>query len=383
MSRRLLVMMMVTGAYLLVSCSGKDKDAFEVTGSVKNSKSANVFLQEIPMNGKPPVMIDSAKIENGKFTLKGIGKEEGLYQVALDAEPGVLIVNDEPEISIELDMSKKNDFYTVKGSPASESLRKFVFGYTARQEDLQPLFMQVDSIQKSGASDSIVGLAVQKRETGIQEFNGFLKTTLKEEKSPSVSIFVLGMAARSMEPAELKTALTDISKKFPDHAGVKAVKETFEQQLLAFEKQQQAIKDNSMVGQQAPALSMPDVNGKNVTLADFKGKYVLVDFWASWCGPCRQENPNVVAAYNKYKGKNFTILGVSLDEDKAKWLEAVKADQLAWTHISDLKGWESAATTTYKFNGIPFNVLVDPSGKIVADNLRGDALDKKLAELLQ
>jgi len=138
-----------------------------------------------------------------------------------------------------------------------------------------------------------------------------------------------------------------------------------------------------MEGSQAVDFTQNDTANKPVSLSSFKGKYVLVDFWASWCGPCRKENPAVVAAFNTYKDKNFTILGVSLDQNRDKWLEAIKVDNLTWTHVSDLKFWSNEVAQLYKIQGIPANMLIDPNGKIIARNLRGEDLMQKLQQVLK
>ena len=148
-------------------------------------------------------------------------------------------------------------------------------------------------------------------------------------------------------------------------------------------KEQIEVGKRTMVGAKALDFKQPDVNGNQIALLSFKGKYVLVDFWASWCGPCRAESPNLVKAYNAYKQKNFEIFGVSFDDNKAKWLKAIKDDKYTWPQVGTMQGWENPVAEEYGIIGIPFNVLLDPNGVIIARNLRGEALEKKLQEILK
>jgi len=192
--------------------------------------------------------------------------------------------------------------------------------------------------------------------------------------------------AATMAPVELsrfEAPLTNLAKRFPDNKAIANALEYIKTQLKMQSQAQSRTQPTVSVGSPAPELTMNDVNDKPFSLSQLRGKYVLVDFWASWCGPCRAENPNIVAVYNQFKDKNFTILGVSLDRDKESWINAINEDHLTWQHISDLKYWKSAAVGLYGIDGIPYNVLVDPQGKIIATSLIGERLQNKLAEVLK
>ncbi|MEO6916212.1 MAG: TlpA disulfide reductase family protein, partial [Chitinophagaceae bacterium] len=294
----------------------------------------------------------------------------------------LLVINDADEINVNIDLSKHDDYYSVTGSDASRRLKDFILMYSQRTFDANKSFAQIDSLKQMGASDSLVIIATNRKNEDLAKLNQYLKSFISGSSHPALSLFALSWASRSFPKAEFESSLDEVVKKFPEHEMLKSVKGTYEKQKTQAGAPA-SPSQNSWVGKAAPDLAMPGMENNAVSISSFKGKYLLVDFWASWCGPCRQENPNVVKAYNEYKNKNFTILGVSLDQDKTKWLDAIKQDKLTWNHMSDLKAWDSKSVDVYKFDGIPFNVLIDPSGTVIAENLRGFDLEKKLSEVLK
>ncbi|ULQ55111.1 TlpA family protein disulfide reductase [Flavihumibacter rivuli] len=388
----------LTGLLLLISviavqCKSKEAGgAFSVAVNYSNADQLvpmpyrKILLEEIPYGGDgTPVVLDSVGLKDakGSLTLKGKAKEEGIYQLVVENGPVLLLVNDADEITVDLDMSKRENYYTVKGSEGSEEIRNFIQQYSERGAKINKAFAELDSLKTIGGNDSLLLVYTNRKNDQVASINTYMKEVLNKTSHPAVSLFVLGMSSRSMQKDDFETVLNTTVKKFPEHLTLKSLKQTYDMQQAQVAEMEKQRASKSLVGKPAPELSLPDANGKNIAISSFRGKYVLVDFWASWCGPCRQENPNVVRAFEKYRDKNFTILGVSLDKEKDAWLKAIEKDRLTWTHISDLKFWDSESVKVYGFEGIPYNVLIDPNGTVIAENLRGFDLDKKLSEVLK
>lgn len=380
----------MTVTLALTACMEKKKGGFTVEGSFKNADKLSatagpvnkVYLLGIPKDqSQQPIMLDSVKLtgNNGHFTLTGMSHDQEIYEVVFGNDLlAVPVVNDVPEMKINVDLGKKDDFYDVTGSEASNQLKDLVTIFGRKDYEVGRTMTTLDSLKGIHASDSAMLAATDKKNKAIQDLNTYLKQFLNTNNNAPVCALALGWASRSLTQTEFEATLDNLVKKFPASPIIQGIKKDYDKQLAKLETE-----NSSWVGRQAPELSLPDVNGHSISLSSFKGKYLLVDFWASWCGPCRAENPNVVAAYKEYKDKNFTILGVSLDKEKGAWQDAIKEDHLTWTHVSDLKYWQSQAVETFHFSGIPFNVLIDPQGKIIGQGLRGDELENKLKEVLK
>ena len=376
---------------LIASCQQGKKGAFTVSGTFENADKltavagpiSKVFLLEISFANQQPVLLDSAKISSGRgsFTLSGKTRTQGIYELVFGNNLiDVPLVNDVAKVMVNVDLGKKDDFYDVRGSEASTQLKDLITDFGKKNFELEKCAARADSLRRSSSSDSAQQAAGTMYDLATQDLNTYLRQFINSSPNPTVAAVALTLGSHSFSKSDFELSLNELLKKNPDNHVIRDLKKGYD--MEAAQLAQQQSQETDWVGKDAPDFSLPDAGGHSVSLSSFRGKYLLVDFWASWCGPCRAENPNVVKVHNEFKSKNFAILGVSLDKDKQPWLEAIQQDGLDWKQISDLKYWNSKAVSTFKFEGIPFNILIDPNGKIIGSALRGKELEDKLKAVL-
>jgi peroxiredoxin len=332
--KKLTVIAVTIFASLIVICAAPPQNGFTISGNIKGINNAYIYLN---WQQGDSVKIDSSMVKAGQFKFKGRVADPSLAVIFLKREAPVLfyLENTAVEMMGEVDSLKR---LKIKGSVTQD---EFV--------------LYQNQIKGALNGDQ----AMEKTISFITNHpNSYVSVDKLQELSPRMDsktlerLFnVLGAPLKSSVAGKRLAAKVDIYK-------------------------------NTAVGSIAPIFSQKDIDGKIVSLQDLRGKYVLLDFWASWCGPCRKENPAVLKAYNRFHDKGLTVLAVSLDDNEAKWKKAIQDDQMPWIHVSDLKGTGNAVALQYGIYGIPANYLIDPKGKIVGKNLRGEELEKTLAAFI-
>ncbi|MGJ3234627.1 redoxin domain-containing protein [Marivirga sp.] len=357
-------------ALFFVSCeNGKEGNAgVTIGGKVENPQDKGVISLSKISAGKREV-VDTLYLDaNNSFetTVETTGPE--FYQLNFyNTQVATLIVN-EDDLNVVAAGNERNGKLEITGSKDMEYMTQLQDIMKKQQEEVQEInkeFMAArnakDEEKMKNIQDDFLLMQEKKKENIKKQV---------EDMLPSLAAIQAMNFFNPNEDFEFMKSVADrIAEAHPNS------------DMASFYKKQMDDMAKISVGAQAPNFSMPTPEGDTVSLKDFRGEYVLVDFWAAWCKPCRQENPNIVEAYNKYKDAGFQILGVSLDKKREDWLKAIEADNLEWTQVSELKYWQTPIVQEYKINGIPFSLLLDPEGKIVAKNLRGDRLHEKLAEI--
>lgn len=362
---------------LLTTACDNGQNKFTIIGNISGMPEQDIFLEEIGINDY--IVLDSTRSSGGDFELSGSNYEPGLYRLRFQEDRYVLLSIDKGNLKLTSNWSNLQN-YEVAGSAPSASLSQFLQVVRRHMQDFNTMEIVMDSI-RAARNDSLMAVAISDMKNMNRDFTLFIENYADTTEYLPNALFAAKMLNPQVEGDYMQAFVQSLPTRFPESQMAKDFSEKY-QQMVAMNTGGQANDVGLSIGALAPEISLPTPDGNQVSLQSLRGQYVLVDFWASWCGPCRRVNPSLVDAYKSYSDKNFTILGVSLDYKKDKWLEAINADKLSWMHISDLKGWESIAARTYNVQAIPANFLLDPEGKIIAKDLGGDELKATLAGLL-
>lgn len=370
-------------------CRTENNSDFQVKGKLANSKGETLIM--IDVSSREEKIIDSAKVnKNGEFIFRKKVPSKGFYSIQISNTNFATIVADSSEkIIFEADADDLNNTYKVSGSTDSEIFLRYNIMMQAIQKKINKVIFAQDSIRRAfqlylnTTSDSSAVNSLSQSLEPVYDSLTYIYYKLLEEKENAIrryveenySSYAVMAAVADIDPEKDIALLVKIADallaKYPQLENIKGLK-------LYVEKRSKIA-----IGTPAPEITMKDPEGNLLSLSSLRGKIVLIDFWASWCGPCRKENPIIVEIYKKFRSKGFEIFSVSLDYNKDAWIRAIRTDNLIWkNHVSDMKHWESSVVSLYGFDGIPFTVLLDRNGNVIAKNLRGRELEKKLNELL-
>jgi len=351
---------------IIISCSTSQKKEFMISGKIAGLNEGALILEKRGTDGY--IAVDTAYLQDGSFEfVQELQLPEAFYLSAPDHEGRLLFLAGDSDIEIEVNI---DDFQNaiITGSIANDQYseyKKSVADFNSNSDELYEKYKDAKEDDNTLLADSLDKIMDELHD----EKGAVLTNYILENNNSYAAPYIATRNLYRYDLAELKKIVKNIDSSLKNYIYVKKLNDRVE------------LLKTVDVGQPAIDFLMEDTVGNLVRLLSYKGKYVLVDFWASWCSPCRKENPNVVAAYHEFKDKGFDILGVSFDKDKEAWLNAIHDDNLTWTHVSELTGWKSSAGKLYGILSIPSNILIDPEGIIIARNLKEVELHDKLTSI--
>ncbi len=354
---------------LFFACQGEGKPGL-IQGQISNAKGKTIFLDELTNQSINPK--DSSKLdESGNFSFNPDIKAPGFYRIRIDQNNfALLFLEPGNQLKVSGDGSNLGKTYQIQENEENKKLSeatKFLIKNGESGDSLN----QIANSNPNLMSDSVLLKSLQKRfdELKTNEIK-YIKKYVDENSSSLTCIALIDRLNPETDINSFTKLDKGLMKKYPDSDFTK----DFHTKVEAMSK--------LAVGSYAPDIDLENPDGKKIALKSLRGKVVLIDFWASWCKPCRMENPNVVRLYKEYNSKGFEVYGVSLDKSKEDWVKAINADGLTWTHVSDLGFWQSSVVKLYNITGIPQTFLIDKEGKIIGKSLRGEELESKLKEVL-
>lgn len=353
-----------------LSCESKENSVdgkVSITGEIMNPADGSIILSEF--TDSRPIVLDTLEVKDGKFSYVVEITTPTFYELNVYGDQVIRLALFEEDVEISFDTQSPDDL-KVSGSQDSEEMLKIQRLMEDYQNEVNNLNQAYYKAMSENDNDAI--RAIQEKAIGLEENQSVkVKEVIKSMGDSFASLAAISFLNSKSDFQFMDSLIVGLNDRYPDT-----------KMILQIKQQLDDIRALSM-GQEAPQIELTNPNGELLKLTDYRGKYVMIDFWAAWCKPCRQENPNVVKLYEKYKDKGFEIYGVSLDRTRDDWVKAIADDGLTWPQVSDLQYFNSIAAIDYKINAIPATYLLDPEGKIIAQDLRGKSLENKLAEIFE